>query len=155
VEEALKQLSALRVEHTAGYCKAVIQAWQVESAYSRHEGTTLRLRSAVHHLSHTRMHEGAYAHQARLDGYIQSGVSQSIVANPARAFPERDHLGVSRRIDARNRLVESRADDLPIDNNHGADRDLTSRQRASRLVERSVHELLVSRFQFVPAAARI
>src|SRR5262245_26634088 len=105
-EEFLDEIAALALEHPTGHDKTVLQAGRVEPAHRGHEGAGLRLDRSVNHLTNPRMEERAHAHQTRLDGHVNRGVSQTIVAHLACRFPQREHFGVRRWIDGADWLVE-------------------------------------------------
>ena len=62
------------------------------------------------------MYQRSAAHHARLDGHIQSGANESIVADVIGCCPQGEHLGVSAWIPSPNWLIKPFTNDFSIQN---------------------------------------
>jgi hypothetical protein len=93
--------------------------------------------------------ERADAHQARLDRHVHLDIRQPVVADPPGGFAQHDDLGMGRRVDRADRLVERARDDLVTDDGHGANRDLSGGEAYPRLLQRRAHEVFVRHQRFI------
>ena len=78
---------------------------------------------------------------AWLQGHVQRGALQPIVAQPLRARAQRDDLRVRRGVVARDRPVPSLADHLLPQHQDGAHRHFVVPRRMPRQFERAPHEI--------------
>jgi hypothetical protein len=91
----------------------------------------------------------AHAHHARLNGHEELSAGQAVIADCAGRGPQRDHFGMRSGVIRSNRLVESGADNRPIEDDNGANRYLAEDERFSRLFDRGVHVVVVGHASIV------
>ncbi len=89
------------------------------------------------------MHERADAHQARLDRHVHHRAAEAVVPDATRRVAKRHDLRVRGGIDGANRLVESAADDLAVEDDDRAHGHLAGGVGPAGLVQREPHESLV------------
>ena len=84
------------------------------------DGTGAGLPRSENQCLHPRMHHGADTHGARLERYVERCTREPIIAHPPRRLPQRDDLGMGRRIRGRNYRVAALTDYLTLSHQHGA-----------------------------------
>jgi hypothetical protein len=103
----------------------------------------LRIAGAEDDAGDARVHDRAGAHRAGLQRHVERAVRQPVVAAALAGIAQRHHLGMGGRVVAADGLVEAAADDLAVENHHGAHRHLAASRRLAREVERRAHEIRV------------
>ena len=121
----------------------MVPARIVDQLQRREHRAGFRLGRAVNQRADARVHHGADAHRARLDRHAERRARQPVVADRLRRGPNGANLGVRRRIDRRNRLIERRRHDLAADRDDRADRHLVAGHRLAGFDERRAHQIFV------------
>ena len=122
------------------HLEAVIQEGIVERVHRRSERAGLRFGGPVYDAGDSGVHEGADAHQTRLDGDVHRRAGEAVVPERARPVAQRDNLGVRRRIRRRDGSVEAVRHDRTVDDQHGAHRHLARAAGQARLLDCQTHE---------------
>src|SRR5258708_3096463 len=142
-EERLHDLAAVGFEHAARRLDAVIERRMFVRPHRRLDRAGLRLRRAIDQPRDPRVDHRPHAHLARLDRHIHRRTGQPVVARLLPCLPQRDDLRVRGGIVQADRLVESPPENLPVHDEHRADRNLAPLARLTRQRQRGLHELTV------------
>ncbi len=89
------------------------------------------------------LNEGAGAHAARLDGDVESGTCEAVIANTARGFAKDDDFSVGGGVIVADGTVAGACQDLAAVDEDGADRYLPGRGRGVGFGQGFLHELNV------------
>jgi hypothetical protein len=106
-------------------------------------GAGLGVACAIHDSVDAGVHDRPRAHHTGLDGDVERASGEPVVARHAPRIPQRDDLGMRRRIAFRDGPVGAAADDLPGPHDHRAHGHLPFARSAFRQCERRTHERLV------------
>src|SRR6476620_3879968 len=106
------------------------------------EGPCPRFGSAVHHGSNASVHERADAHQAGLNGHVERGAGEAVVADRSRRLPYRHDLSMGGWIVGTDGLVESTDHDDVAENDNRTNRNFSGLVGKARLIQRLSHEPL-------------
>jgi hypothetical protein len=98
---------------------------------------------AVNQTGETGLNHGAGAHGAGLDGDVERGAGQTIVADPLRRFAQRNYLGMRGGIAIADSAVSGARDDLIVQHYHRADWDFSAFGGCASFLQRCLHELHV------------
>ncbi len=102
-------------------------------------GAGLWVSRTEHYLFHARLDHGAGAHYAGLDGDYQNRTRKSVIAHVVGAVTQRENLGVRRRVVCAYGMIMTPADDLLVDQKHGANGHLAFSFRFVSFLERFTH----------------
>ena len=107
----VRKKSTTRPRHSSSRTPATTaKRWFAARVADLHDGldrAPLRLGRAVDDGAHARADQGPDAHQARLDGHVQGGVRQTVVAQGGRGRAQGDDLRVRGGIDGPHGPVEA------------------------------------------------
>ena len=105
----------------------------------RSGGARFRIRAAVYQARDARVQRGADAHDARLDGHVEDGLRQPVVARRACRRAQRSDLGVSRRVGVDDTGVPGPAEQHAVPHHDGANGHLPPRPGGAGLAEGLLH----------------
>ncbi len=105
------------------------------------DSTALGIVGAVDEVRDTGLEDGACAHAARLDGDVEGGIGEAVVAEKAGGFSQDDDFCVGGGVAIANRAVAGTGQNLAVVDDHGADGNFASCCRSARFEERFLHEL--------------
>src|SRR4051812_8145895 len=88
-EEVLNQAPALVLSDACDDVEPMIVSRQVAAPDRGLQGPCPRFGSAVDHVSNAGVHERADAHQAGLNGHVERGAGEAVVADRSRRLPYR------------------------------------------------------------------
>jgi len=83
------------------------------------------------------------AHDARLQGAVESRVFQPVIAYGQSGLAEREHFGVRGGVEQSDGGIASLPDYLAVDHNYASDGHLAARLGFARQVERAPHPLFM------------
>jgi hypothetical protein len=141
-EEVAQQVPALALQHARGELDAVVQARVLDEVLQRAAHPGLRVARAEDQVGDPGEHDRAGAHRARLQRHVERAPEQAPVAGRLRGATDGDHLRVCRRVLQGVREVVPGRDQLAVAHDHRADRNLSDRLRAARLLDREAHPSL-------------
>ena len=81
------------------------------------------------------------AHAARLDGDVEGGACEAVIAETAGGFAKDDDFGVGRGVIVADGAVAGACEDLALMDQESADGDFAGRGRGAGFGERLLHEL--------------
>ena len=110
--------------------------FQIQNRLHRSE---LRLGRSINQSAHPGMNDSSNTHHTWLDRDVKRQTRQPIVAELLRSLSKRHNLGMGRRIERVDGLIEANGDDFLIPRHHRPDRHLTQVKRVSRLFEGKSH----------------
>ena len=123
----------------------VIQLGAGEQLKAGTEGTAFGVVGGVDEVGNPRLNDRTGAHGAGLEGNVEDGVGEAVVAEEARGFTEDDQFGVGGGvIIADGAIAGAREDDIVVDE-HGADGDLAGGGRGAGFVESKLHIVKIIR----------
>ena len=152
LEERLQQLQAFRRQEALGNLDPMVEQFRVGDAELAANSAEAQMAGAKYEPPQARLHGGARAHCARLQGHVQSPFFQAIVPDGGGGVAQRQDLGVRGRIHPGDGRIAAPANDSAA---HGHDRADGQLARALGLAgqrQRFAHELFVAHLgQCTPA----
>jgi len=107
-------------------------------------GTGLGVDRSEHQPRDSGMNDRARAHDTRFERAIERHPGEAVVAGVVRGVAQRHDFGMARRVLRRDGPVETAPDNGSfLCDNHGANRNLSCRQRRSRLLQSLLHEFII------------
>jgi len=143
-EERLEDGGAVGGENSEGDFHLVVEAGVGEDFEAGTDGATLGVVGAVHEAGDAGLDDGAGAHAARLDGDVERGVGEAVVAEKAGGFANDDDFGVGGGVAVANGAIAGTSEDLGVVDEHGADGNFAGCGGGTGFDERFLHELNVS-----------
>ena len=125
-EERLEDGGAVGREDAGGDFYLMVEARVGEDLEAGAESATFGIIGAVNETGDAGLDDSAGAHAAGLDGDVQGGVSETIVAEAAGGFTKHDDFGVSGRVIVADGAITGARKNLSVVNQNGADRHLAS-----------------------------
>jgi hypothetical protein len=122
----------------------MVQAWMGKNFKAGADGAAFRVIAAINEAGHTSLNQGAGAHAAGLDGYVQSSSGEAIIAHRVGGFPQHHHFGVRRGVAVADRAITGTRDDSRFVNQDGADGNLAGCPSRTGLFDGGSHELKIS-----------
>src|ERR1700677_3772129 len=106
------------------------------------DGAAFCIVAAVNDTGNSRLNDGASAHAARLNRYIQSRTGEAIVAEGTGCFAQHHDFGVRCWMAIADSAIRATRYEcsVAVAHNHSADRDFAGRRRGTRFFERDLHE---------------
>ncbi len=87
------------------------------------------------------LNDRAGTHAARLDGDVEGGTCEAVIAETARGFAKNDDFGVGRGVIVADGAVAGACQDFAVMDEDGADGDFTAGGRGAGFSEGFLHEL--------------
>jgi hypothetical protein len=143
-EEGLDHVAAIRSENTGSYLHAMVQVGVGENLKTGLYRATTRLRGSIDQSRHTRLNHGSGAHAARLNGHVQGGIRQAVVADYSRGFAQHNNFRMCRGITIANGAIAGARQYSSFMHQHRADRHFTAGGRFARLRQCVLHKFDVS-----------
>lgn len=142
-EEGLEQGSGIGGENAGGYVNAVIEFGGSEYLETGTEGTAFRVVGSIYQARNAGLNDGASAHRAGLEGDVEGGIGEAIVAESVRGCANRDDFGVGGGIVVADGAIAGACKDFFTLNEYGADGHLASLGGGAGFVEGKLHEVEV------------
>jgi hypothetical protein len=105
------------------------------------DGATFGVVGTVDETWDTGLDDGAGAHAAGLDGDVERGISEAIVAEKAGGFAKGNHFRMGCGVIVADGAIASTSEDLAFVDEQGADGDFTGFGRRTRFGQGFLHEL--------------
>jgi hypothetical protein len=137
----LENGGAVGGEDAGGDLHLMVKAWVGEDFEAGADGAAFGVVSAVDQARDTSLDHGAGAHTTGLDGDVESGVGEAVVAEQVGGFAENDDFGVGGGVAIADRAVAGTGEDLGVVDEDGADGDFAGLGSGARFGERFLHEL--------------
>ncbi len=96
---------------------------------------------AIYKAGHASLDHGASAHAAGLDGDVQGGVGEAVVAEEVSGFANDHHFRVGRGVGVADRAIAGAGEDLAVVDKDGADGDFTGGCGGASFFDGQLHEL--------------
>lgn len=144
LKEVLQQRYTFFHKHAADDLGMMVESLLGEEIDHTAASASLGIGRAEHDACDARMHYRTRAHGAWFKRDVQTCPDEAVVTDTLRRSPHRLDLSMGSRIMARNRRIESLADNLAIKYDDGADRNLSRCSTATREVERRSHQLFIT-----------
>ncbi len=123
----------------------VIQLGAGEQLEARTVGAAFGVVGGVDEARNSRLDDGTGTHGAGLEGDVEDGAGEAVVAEEARGLPNDDDFGVSGGVvTANGAIAGTREDDIVVDEN-GANGDLAGGGRGAGFVESKPHVIEIVR----------
>jgi len=145
LKEVLQQCSTFFHKHASDNFGMVVELLLGEEIDHAAASASLGIGRAEHDACNARMHHRARAHGTRFKRDVQTRSDKAVVTDTLRRSPHRLDLGVGSRIMTRNRRIVSLADNLAIEYDDRADRNLSQCPTTVRNTERFSHQLFIAR----------
>lgn len=139
-EKSLEQGSAVGSENARGDFDLMIQARVGKHFEAGTHGAAFRVIATINEARNAGLDDGAGTHAARLDGDVQGGGGQAIVAESAGSFAEHHHFGVGGGVAITDGAIAGTRDDGGFVNEERADRDFAGGSRETCFFESLAHE---------------
>jgi hypothetical protein len=140
----LQKRGGIRGEDAGDDFDLMVEMWVREDFETGADSAAFGIVGAVNETRNAGLNDGSGAHATRLDGDVQRGAGETIVAEQARGFAKGDHFGVGCGIAIANGAIAGAGEDLAVADEDGADGNFAGRCRGASFGERFLHELDVS-----------
>jgi len=140
-EEGLEDGGGFGGEDAGGDFHRVVEAGVGEDFETGTNCAALGVVGAVDEAGNAGLDYCASAHAARLDGDVERGIGETIVAEEARGFAKDDDFSVGGGVVVANGAVAGAGEDFAAVRENGADGHFAGDGRRTRFFESSVHEL--------------
>jgi hypothetical protein len=156
-EEGLDHVTAIRSENTGSYLHAMIQVRMGKNCETGLHRAATRFRSSVDQSRHARLNHRAGAHAAGLNGYVQRGIREAVVADYFCGFAQHNNFRMRRGIAIANGAIAGARQDSSFMHQHRADRHFAAGGRFARLRQCVLHKFdvsvhVLSRITWTPAS---
>src|SRR6266404_1738904 len=125
-EKRLEHGGGFGGEDACGDFDLVVEARIGKDFEAGADGAALGVVGAIDETRDAGLNDRTGAHAAGLDGDVQGGVSETIVAEAAGGFTKHDDFGVSGRVIVADGAITGARKNLSVVNQNGADRHLAS-----------------------------
>jgi hypothetical protein len=143
-EERLEDAGAVGGEDARCDVHLMIETRVGEDFEAGADGAALGIVGAVDEARDTGLDDGARAHAAGLDGDVERGISETVVAEKAGGFAQSDDFGVSSGVAIADCAIASTGEDFAIMDKHGSDGDFARYGRGASLRESFLHKLEIN-----------
>jgi hypothetical protein len=143
-KERLQDSGAIGGEDAGGDLHLMVEARVGEDFEAGADRAAFGIVGAENEARDTGLDDGARAHVAGLDGDVEGGVREAVVAEEAGGFAKDDHFGVGRGIDIADGAISGTSEEFALVDEHRTDGDFSSCGRAARFSECLLHEPDVS-----------
>ena len=142
-EEGLKDGGAVSGEDARGNFYVMVEARVGEDFEAGADGTALGIFGTVNEARDAGLDDGAGAHATGLDGDVERGVGEAIVAEKTSGFAKYNHFRVGRGVIVADGAIAGTGQNLAVVDEHSADRDFAGLGGSARFHQRILHELNV------------
>ena len=122
---------------------AVVELRVVEDGEAGADGAAFGVIGAVDKAGDASLNHSAGAHRAGLNGDVQGGVEEPVVAEAEGRFAEGDDFGVGCGVGIGDGAIAGVGDDVAAGHDDGADGDFAARGGVAGFVESGLHEFQV------------
>ena len=143
-EERLNDGGAVGGEDTGGDFHLMIEARVGEDFEAGADGTAFGIVGAVDETRDTGLDDGARAHAAGLDGDVECGIGEAMVAKKTGGFAKNNNFGVGGGVAITDGAIASTGEDFALMDDHGADGDFAGYGRGTSFGQGFLHVLDVS-----------
>jgi hypothetical protein len=143
-EERLEDGGTVGGEDARGDFHLMVEARMGEDFETGADGAAFGIVGAVDEARDTGLDDGAGAHAAGLDGDVERGVDETVVAEKTRGFAQCDNFGVGGGVAIADGAVARTRQDLAFMDEHSADGDFAGCGGGTGFGERFLHELDIS-----------
>jgi hypothetical protein len=140
-EERLEDGGAVGGEDAGGDLHLMVEARVRKDFETGANGATFGIVGAVDEVRDAGLDDGAGAHAARLDGDVQSGVGEAVVAEKAGGFAKNDDFGVGSGVAVADGVVARASEDLTVVDKHRSNRHFAGFGGRTSFGKRGLHEL--------------
>jgi hypothetical protein len=121
----------------------MIQLWIGEHAEAGARGAAFRIIRAVNETSNSGLDHGSSAHNAGLEGNVESGAVKPVVADLLSGVAQGDDFRMRSRVLVTDRAIACAGNHVALEDQSGADRDFAAFRSGASFFERYLHELKV------------
>ncbi len=143
-EEGLDDRGASGGEDTGGDLDLMVEARIGEDLEASTNRAALGVVGAIDQARDARLNDGAGTHAARLDGDIEGGACEAVIAETAGGFAKDDDFGVGRGVIIADGAVAGPCQELAVMHEDGADRDFAGVTCSPSFLKGRLHELDVN-----------
>ena len=143
-EKSLDNGRTVRGENAGGDFNLMIEASVRENLETCMDGPTLGVYSSVNQARNASLNDRACAHAARLNGDVQNGAPQAVVAQQSRSFSQNGDFRMRGGIAITDGAIAGPCDDLAVLYEDRANGNFTRSRGGTRLGQRFVHEFGIS-----------
>jgi hypothetical protein len=143
-EERLEDGGAVGGEDAGGDFYLVVEARVGEDFEAGAESATFGIIGAVNETADAGLDDSAGAHAAGLDGDVERGVGESVVAEKAGCLAQDNYFRMGSGVAIADGAIAGTSEDLAAMDEHGADRDFASFGSGARFSQGFLHVLDVS-----------
>src|SRR5260370_26917587 len=142
-EERLQDRGAGGGKDIRGDCHLMVEARLGKDCTTGADGTSFGVVGTVDETRHTGLDDGARAHAARLDGYVERRIGKAVIAKKAGRFAEDDDFGVSCGIIVADSAISGASDDFGILNNEGSNWNFSRNRSRAGFLNCEFYEFLI------------
>jgi hypothetical protein len=146
-EEGLEDGGAFCCEDSGGGFYLMVEARVGKDLETGADSATFGVVGTVDETWDTGLDDGAGAHAAGLDGDVERGISEAIVAEKAGGFAKGNHFRMGCGVIVADGAIAGTGQNLAVVDEHGANGDFAGYRRGARFCERFLHELEISLHQ--------
>jgi hypothetical protein len=140
-EERLEDGGTVGSEDARGKFYVMVEARVGEDFEAGADGTTLGIFGTVNEARDAGLDDGAGAHAAGLDGDVERGIGEAIVAEKAGGFAKDDDFAVGGGIAVADGAIAGTGQNLAVVDQHSTDRDFAGLGGGTGLSKGFPHEL--------------
>ena len=112
-----------------------------EDFEARANGAAFGVVGAINEARYASLDDGACAHAARLDGDVEGGISEAVVAEKAGGFAKSNHFRMGGGVIVANGAVARSSENLAVVNERRSDRNFAGCGRGACFSQGFLHEL--------------
>jgi hypothetical protein len=142
-EEGLDHRGAIGGEDTGNDLDLMVEAGIGKDLETSTNRAALGVVGSVDQARDASLNDRAGAHAARLDGDVEGGAREAVIAETARGFAKDDDFGVGRGVIVANGAVAGAREDFAFMDEDSADRNFARSGRGAGLGQGFLHELRV------------
>src|SRR5258708_5454460 len=142
-KERLDDSSAVGSKDIRGDFYLMVEARLGKNCKTGADGAPLGIVGAVDKTRHAGLDDGARAHAARLDGYVERRLGKAVIAKKAGRFAEDDDFGVSCGIIVADSAISGASDGLAVSDDDGTNRNFSRNRSRAGFLNREFYEFLI------------
>ncbi len=142
-EERLQDRGTVGGKDIRGDFHLMVEARLGKDCKTGANGTSFGVVGAIDETRHTGLDDGARAHAARLDGYVERRIGKAVIAKKAGRFAEDDDFGVSCGIIVADSAISGASDGLAVSDDDGTNRNFSRNRSRAGFLKREFYEFLI------------
>jgi len=143
-EEGLEEGSGLDGEHGRGDFDLVVEFGTGEQFEAGAESSAFWVVGCVDEAGDAGLDNGAGAHGAGFEGYIESGFRETVISKFSRSFTKNHDFGMRGRVAIADRAIATASENFLAIDNHRADGNLVGFGTRAGFFQRDLHEFRIA-----------